>query len=71
MNHQRNVPGRTPNTLREALNKSVLSFPRKREPSQFNKLDSRFRGNDDLISVSLEVDNSRHRKIFTPAHTTI
>ena len=22
----------------------VLSFPRKREPSQFNKLDSRFRG---------------------------
>jgi len=26
----------------------VVSFPRKREPSQIKKLDSRFRGNDDL-----------------------
>ena len=37
------------------LNKSVLSFLRKREPSQFNKLDSRLRGNDDLISASLNL----------------
>jgi hypothetical protein len=46
---------RSDNLLKEALNKSVLSFPRKREPSQFNKLDSRFRGNDDLISDSLNI----------------
>ena len=31
----------------------VLSFPRRREPSQINKLDSRLRGDDDLFSVSL------------------
>jgi hypothetical protein len=47
------VSYRIPFSFKEALNKSVLSFPRKREPSQFNKLDSRFRGNDDLISDSL------------------
>jgi len=32
---------------------SVLSFPRKREPSQIKHLDSRFRGNDELICTSL------------------
>ena len=46
----------------------VLSFPRKREPSQFNKLDSRFCGNDDLISVSLilsvTLKYSRQRREF-------
>ena len=37
----------------EALIKSYSSFPRKREPSQINMLDPRFRGDDDLFSVSL------------------
>ena len=37
----------------EALNKSYLSFPHRQEPSQINKLNSRLRGDDDLISVSL------------------
>jgi len=32
---------------------SVLSFPRKREPSQIKHLDSRFCGNDELICTSL------------------
>jgi hypothetical protein len=40
-------------TSKETLNKYGLSFPRKREPSQINKLDSRFRGNEDLFSISL------------------
>ncbi len=38
---------------REALIKSCLSFPRRREPSQLKQLDPRLRGDDDLISVSL------------------
>jgi hypothetical protein len=46
--------------FRETLNIMVLSFPRKRKPSQINKLDSRFRGNDDLFSISLDLlQNSR------------
>jgi len=32
---------------------SVLSFPRKREPCQIKRLDSRFRGNDELICTSI------------------
>jgi hypothetical protein len=31
----------------------ISSLPRKREPSQINKLDSRFRGNDEFLEVSL------------------
>jgi len=31
-----------------------LAFPRKREPSQFNKLNFRFRGNDNLFSASVD-----------------
>jgi hypothetical protein len=31
----------------------VLSFPRKREPSQTKQLDSRFRGNDNLFFLSV------------------
>ena len=38
---------------KETLIKSILSFPRRREPSQINKLDPRLRGDDDLISTSL------------------
>jgi len=33
---------------------SALSFPRKRETSQIKHLDSRFRGNDELICASLK-----------------
>ena len=32
---------------------SVLSFPRKREPSKIKHLDSRFCGNDESICISL------------------
>ncbi len=38
---------------REALIKSILSFPRRREPRRIRALDSRLRGNDELISISL------------------
>jgi hypothetical protein len=41
--------------LREALNKSYLSFSRRREPSQIEALDPRLRGDDDLISASLVI----------------
>jgi len=40
---------------------SVLPFPRKREPSQIKHLDSRFRGNDELICASL---NNLYKHIF-------
>ncbi len=35
------------------LNKANLSFPRKREPSYINKLDTRLRGYDNLIQYFL------------------
>jgi len=31
---------------KETLNKSILSFPRRREPSQIKELDPRLRGDD-------------------------
>ena len=36
-----------------------LSLPRRRESSQFNKLDARLRGHDDLIGVSLIISSVR------------
>ena len=40
--------------VREALIKSDLSFPRRREPRKIKAPDPRFRGDDELISASLE-----------------
>src|SRR3989338_6521271 len=48
----------------------VLSFPRKREPSQINKLDSRFRGNDDLFSASLTYSLDAGRLMGDPIYSS-
>ncbi len=41
-------------SVREALIYSISSFPRRREPRKIKSLDPRLRGDDDLISASLE-----------------
>ncbi len=46
---------------KEELNKSILSLPRRREPSYIKSTDSRLRGNDDLISVSLNTNRLRQK----------
>ena len=42
-------------TFRETRIYSVLSFPRRREPSQIKQLDPRLRGDDELICVSFSM----------------
>jgi len=47
------------NAFRAPLIIQASSLPQKREPSQINKLDSRLRGNDELLEVPFNSERSR------------
>jgi hypothetical protein len=57
--------------IKDALNKFQSSFPRRREPSQINKLDTRLRGYDNLIQRFLKRNRRNKGAHYTFAQPAV